>query len=69
VRDGETGHLTRPGDASSFADAVSKTLRDARSWRVMGERARRTMLAEHDITLAAKRLDGILRAVVTERCR
>jgi glycosyltransferase involved in cell wall biosynthesis len=68
VRDGESGHLTPPGDASSFAAAVLGMLRDASRRRLMSERARRIMLEEHDIALAAGRLDAILASVVTE-CR
>ena len=60
VRDGESGLLTRPGDAAAFAAAVDRLLADPGLRRRMGERARARVAAEQSLDAAARRLDGTL---------
>jgi glycosyltransferase involved in cell wall biosynthesis len=66
VRDGETGVLAAPGDASAFADALSSLIRDAARRRELGEAARRFVATERDIAQAASRLRETLMPVMAE---
>jgi glycosyltransferase involved in cell wall biosynthesis len=57
VRDGETGWLVPPGDASALASAIRAALSDPARACIIGEAARRHVLEcfTTDITLAAER--------------
>jgi hypothetical protein len=69
VADRETGLLTRPGDALSFAAALARLLGDAELRAAMGAAARRRVVEHHGIDAAAGRIDTALRAAVAERAR
>ena len=62
IRDGETGLLCPVGDADAFAGAVDSLLDAKQRLRDMSARALARTAADHDISAAAERLDGILRA-------
>ncbi|AGS24667.1 glycosyltransferase family 4 protein [Rhizobium etli] len=61
VEAGVTGLLTPDGDVAAYAAAVAALLDDAGARDGMGQAARRFVLAERSLTVAAHRLDGILR--------
>ncbi|WP_448205166.1 glycosyltransferase family 4 protein [Azospirillum sp. sgz302134] len=63
VRDGVTGLLTPVGDAVAFAGAVESLLRDSERRRAFGEAARRIARDEHDFSIAAAELDGLVRRI------
>jgi len=56
VKDGETGHLTPPGDASAFAQAVGALLADRDRRQRLGLAARRFVTGERNLDQAALRL-------------
>jgi glycosyltransferase involved in cell wall biosynthesis len=58
------GLLVPPRDAGAFAAAVAALLDDAAARRAMGQAARRKVLAEHDLPVAAAALDRILAEAV-----
>ncbi len=60
VRDGITGLLVPARDPDRFAGAVAELLDQPDRRRAMGEAARRTALAEHDLVPAAAALRQIL---------
>lgn len=62
VRDGETGLLTKPGDAAAFAAALRRLLADPEERRTMALAALRRTRKKHGLREAAARLDGILRS-------
>jgi glycosyltransferase involved in cell wall biosynthesis len=64
VRDGKTGMLTPPGDAAAMADAIAVLLDDGALRRSMSEAARRFVLEERSLEIAAKRLGEILHRVM-----
>lgn len=64
VAEGSTGLLAAEGDAAAFADAVAVLLADPVRRQAMGEAAMSRALREHDISVAAKRLDDHLRRLV-----
>jgi glycosyltransferase involved in cell wall biosynthesis len=55
-----TGHLTPDGDIGTFAAAVGELLDDPATRSVMGTRARRFVLEERSLKIAAATLDTIL---------
>ncbi len=55
-----TGLLAPPGDAAGFAAAVRRLLIDSGVRRHYGAAARRRVLAEHDLSVAAARIGAIL---------
>lgn len=60
VEEGETALLVPEGDATSFAEAVTSLLDTGRRARFASRAAERAA-THHDISVAAKRLDGALR--------
>jgi glycosyltransferase involved in cell wall biosynthesis len=65
VRNGETGLLTPPGDASALAWAIARLLRNPDEGRAMGAAARRFVSQERSLDAAAARLQLMMRAVLT----
>lgn len=63
VRDGETGMLTPPRDAAALAGAIATLLEDGARRRAMSVAARRFVLEERSLEIAARRLGEILGAV------
>jgi glycosyltransferase involved in cell wall biosynthesis len=66
VCSGRTGLLVPVGDAEAFATATGRLLTDAQLRRRMAEAAPVYARAEHDLPVAAARIDAVLRGV-TER--
>ncbi len=56
-----TGLLTPDGDVAAYAGAVAALLDDRARREAMGQAARRFVLDERSLPMAAQRLDGILR--------
>jgi glycosyltransferase involved in cell wall biosynthesis len=67
VADGETGLLAPEGDAGAFANAVAALLADPTRREAMGRAAMLRAQRDHDISVAAKYLDGHLRGLVPDR--
>lgn len=63
LRDGETGRLVPAHDPAAFARAVAGLLDAPDRRRAMGAAARATVLRDHSIDAAAKRLSAVLRQV------
>ena len=63
VRDGETGMLTPPRDVAALAEAIATLLEDGARRRAMSVAARRFVLEERSLEIAARRLGEILGAV------
>lgn len=61
VETGETGLLTPEGDITAYAEAVAVLLDDRERRDAMGQAARRFVLGERSLAMAARVLDGILR--------
>jgi glycosyltransferase involved in cell wall biosynthesis len=61
VEAGVTGLLTPEGDVAAYAEAVAALLDDRQRRDAMGQAARRLVLGERSLVMAAQRLDGILR--------
>ncbi|MBY2905701.1 glycosyltransferase family 4 protein [Rhizobium leguminosarum] len=61
VEAGVTGLLTPEGDVAAYAEAVAALLDDGQRRDAMGQAARRLVLGERSLAMAAQRLDGILR--------
>ncbi len=64
VVDGRTGRLTKAGDATAFAQAISGLLAAPETRRAMAAAAQARVKAEHGLTAAAARLDAILQEAV-----
>ena len=64
VAEGVTGVLTPEGDLDAFAIAAQSLLDDPARCRALGAAALRKVAAEHDLAAAARRLDGVLGALV-----
>jgi len=61
VADGLTGALAPPGDAVAFADAVAQLLDAPAERQRRGAEAEARIARDHDLTAAARALDGLLR--------
>jgi glycosyltransferase involved in cell wall biosynthesis len=64
IAPGRGGSLVPAGDAAAFADALRQLIVDARLRAGMGVAALAHVRAHHDLPVAARRLDAILRDVV-----
>ena len=64
---GRTGLLVPVGDAEAFANATCRLLTDAGLRRQMAEAAPAYARAEHDLPVAAARIDAVLRSVTGQR--
>ncbi len=64
VLDGQTGRLIEAGDAAAFAQAVAGLLAAPETRRAMAAAAQARVAAEHGLTVAAARLDAVLREAV-----
>ncbi len=60
VQSGLTGLLTTEGDIAAYASAISELLDDASKRTEMANAARRFVLAERSLAIAAKSIDEIL---------
>lgn len=60
VRDGKTGLTPPPGDAAAFAAAINVLLGDPDKREDYGAAARTVCAQEHDLFVAARRLDALL---------
>jgi glycosyltransferase involved in cell wall biosynthesis len=56
-----TGYLTQDGDVAAYAAAIDRLLADPSKRSSMGECARRFVLEERSLTVAASALDSILK--------
>jgi glycosyltransferase involved in cell wall biosynthesis len=65
VADGETGLLTRPGDAAAFCEAVAGLMADPHRRHAMASAAAQKAGADHGFAAAAEFIDLRLRALVT----
>ncbi|NKJ71435.1 glycosyltransferase [Rhizobium leguminosarum bv. viciae] len=61
VEAGVTGLLTPDGDVTAYAEAVATLLDDRQRRDAMGQAARRFVLGERSLLMAAQLLNGILR--------
>ncbi|MGR9215017.1 glycosyltransferase family 4 protein (plasmid) [Rhizobium leguminosarum] len=61
VEAGVTGLLTPDGDVAAYAEAVTALLDDRQRRDVMGQAARRFVLGQRSLAMAANVLNGILR--------
>ncbi|MBY2933456.1 glycosyltransferase family 4 protein [Rhizobium leguminosarum] len=61
VEAGVTGLLTPEGDVAAYAEAVAALLDDGQRRDAMGQAARRLVLGQRSLAMAAQLLDGILR--------
>lgn len=66
VRDGETGILTREGDAEAFAAALRSMIERPERREAFGAEARRITAEQHSIAMAADQLDNIILTVSGE---
>ena len=69
VADGCTGVLVQIGDVDAFASATRTLLIDADLRRRMGREAVAYARAQHDLPMAAARIDALLRRVVTQHTK
>ncbi|RWP51162.1 glycosyltransferase family 4 protein [Mesorhizobium sp.] len=60
VRDGQTGFLTPPGDVAAFASAIERLLAGNDERTIMAAEARRFILEERSLGVAAARLANLL---------
>jgi glycosyltransferase involved in cell wall biosynthesis len=60
VAPGVTGLLVPPGDAAAFAEAVRSLIVDRPRRIAFAEAARQRVRAEHDLSSAARRLNGVI---------
>lgn len=60
VRDGQTGFLTPPGDVAAFASAIERLLARNDERMIMAAEARRFILEERSLGVAAARLSELL---------
>jgi glycosyltransferase involved in cell wall biosynthesis len=67
VKDGDTGRLVEPGDATAFAAAIRSLLADPSERERMGLAAMHQAARDHDITAASCLLDRHLRKLAGAR--
>jgi glycosyltransferase involved in cell wall biosynthesis len=67
VLPGTTGLLAPPGDAEAFASAVRRLIRDPAARAAMGLAAVQKVRREHDVSIAAARLAGLIDALGRKR--
>jgi glycosyltransferase involved in cell wall biosynthesis len=67
VKDNTTGLLSREGDYVEFGNAVATLLDDPSRRQAMAKAAADSAEREHDITRAAKTVDGYLRLLVRQQ--
>jgi glycosyltransferase involved in cell wall biosynthesis len=67
VRSGRTGLLVPVGDADAFAVATGRLLNDNGLRRQLAAAAPAYARAEHDLPVAAARIDAVLRNVADRR--
>ncbi len=67
VREGETGLLAPEGDAALFAGCVAALLADPLARARMGAAAAASITSDHDLPVAARRLDAIFAAAMQSR--
>lgn len=60
VREGDNGLLARPGDAKDLARALLHVIENPDQARLMGQRGRRRVVAEHDWDDLATRTEAVL---------
>ena len=63
VRNAVTGFTPPPGDVAAFAAAVNALLGDQDKREAFGQAARETCAKDHDLFLAARRLDALVTAL------
>ncbi len=61
VEAGVTGLLTPDGDVAAYAEAVTALLDDSQRRDAIGQKARRFVLGQRSLAMAAQVLNGILR--------
>ena len=69
VADGVTGILVPEGDASAFSAATAVLIDDEARRARMARAARRKIATNHDLAAAARRLDAVLRDLMTAPAR
>lgn len=67
IRDGETGHLFRAGDAGQLADAVSRILASRSHWPAMRAAARAFVERERNWRASVARYEPVYRRVLQAR--
>jgi PEP-CTERM/exosortase A-associated glycosyltransferase len=67
VRDGETGHLFRAGDARALAHAIDALLRARGDWPRIKRQARRFVESERTWAKSVARYDSVYRRLVKQR--
>jgi len=67
VRDGDTGLIVPPGDATALAKALASILRDPGAARRMGERGRERVVADFSVKVMAKRYEDVYDRVLASR--
>jgi len=60
IKSGVTGLLVPPGDASAFTAAVRSLIVDRGRRAAFAVAARQRVRAEHDVSVAARRLDAVI---------
>lgn len=67
IQDGETGFLTKMGDAKGMAEKIVYLLNHEEKRIVMGRRAREFVKANHDWGATTEKIERVYRALLKER--